>query len=179
MREIKVHTTVKAQPEQLFDYVVDLAARPAFTDHYLKDYRLAAANSSGKGAAASFLVAAPLVGERGQLSIVEVERPRRIVEEGPVGRRGRSRAGAVWEFQAEAGGSTRVELTIHGEPATRLDAFKQKRSRRWLQRQARKALQRLRDLFEQPSEDAPARVGVAGYEQLKSPRFGGHPARGE
>lgn len=174
MRRVTVETKVAAPREALFDYVVDLAGRPAFSDHYLKDYRLARANSRGKGAAASFVVG----GERAQLAIVEAERPQKIVEEGRVGRRGRSRAGVVYEFHAESGGSTRVELTTYTEPSTRIDAFKQPSSR-WLRRQTAKALDRLRTLFEDPPADAPARVGMAGYEQLKSARFGDHPVRGE
>lgn len=179
MPEVKVETTVAAPREALFDYVVDLAARPAFSDHYLKDYRLARTNPRGKGAVASFLYDSPLFAERAQLTIVEAERPERIVEEGTLGRRGRSRAGTVYEFHPEADGSTRVELTTYSKPATRIDAFRQARSRRWLKRQTKKALERLRALFEEPSTETPARVELAGYEQLKSARFGDHPVRGE
>jgi hypothetical protein len=179
MPRVKVETTVAAPREALFDYVVDVAGRPAFSDHYLKDYRLARAHSRGEGAAASFLFDSPLFAERAHLAIVEAKRPERIVEEGTLGRRGRSRAGTVYEFHSEAGGSTRVELTTYSEPATRIDAFRQARSRRWLKRQTKKALERLRALFEESSTKTPARVGMAGYEQLKSARFGDHPVRGE
>lgn len=174
MRRVTVQTTVEAPPEALFDYVVDLAGRPAYTDHYLKDYRLARAHSRGKGAAASFV----MDGERIQLAIVEADRPHKIVEEGPAGRRGRSRAGAVYEFHQEEGGSTRVELTTYTEPSTRIDALKQP-SRRWLKRKTEKALERLRTVFEDPSAETSPRVAMAGYEQLKSARFGDHPVRGE
>ena len=71
----------------VFDFVADLSLRPSFADHYLKDYRLARANPVGKGAAARFLLDTPVFNERGEIAIVECDRPRRIVEEGRVGRR--------------------------------------------------------------------------------------------
>jgi hypothetical protein len=177
VRQVTVHTTVGASREALFDFVADLSGRPAFADHYLKDFRLARANPRGKGAAARFLLDTPIFSERGELAIVEADRPRRIVEEARVGRRGRSRAVAVYDFVAEAGGSTRIELTTYSEPATIIDSIKQARSHRWMRRQTKKSLERLRVLFEEPAGKESARATIAGYEQLKSPRFGGHPVR--
>ncbi len=95
--------------------MADLAARPAFTDHYLRDLRLARVNASGKGAAARFVLKPPLREERGELAIVEADRPRRIVEERRLGRLGRSRFVAVYEFTAQSGG-TRVELSTLSDP---------------------------------------------------------------
>jgi uncharacterized protein YndB with AHSA1/START domain len=172
MRQVTVHTSISAPREQVFDYVADLAGRPAYTDHYLKDYRLARANSYGKGAAASFLLDAPLASERAEITIVECDRPRRIVEEGRVGRRGRSRALAVYEFIPEPGENTRVELTTFSEPATRLDALKQAGVHRWMRRQTKIALERLRRIFEEPRDAPLARATIAGYEPLKAARFG-------
>lgn len=171
MRQVTVSTFISAPREQIYDFVVDLAGRPAYTDHYLKDYRLARANSRGKGAAARFLLEAPLVSERGETWIAEAERPRRIVEEGRLGRVGRSRLVAVYEFTQEAGG-THVELTTLSDPATVRDRLKQAGVHRWMRRQTKTALERLRVIFEEPPEGELARVKVAGYEPLKSPRFG-------
>ena len=86
MRQVSVSILISAPREQVYDFVADLAGRPAYTDHYLKDYRLARANAYGKGAAARFLLDAPLGSERGEFSIKEAERPRRILEEGRIGR---------------------------------------------------------------------------------------------
>ena len=161
MRQVTVHTTISAPREQVFDFVADLAGRPAYTDHYLEDYRLARANPYGKGAAARFLLRAPFAKERVEIRITECERPRRIVEEARVGRRGRSRGLAVYEFIPEAGGATRVELTTYSEPKTRLDAFRQWRAQRWIRRQTKTALDRLRLIFEEPP-DAAAQAGERG-----------------
>ena len=116
MRQVTVDTVISAPREDVFDFVADLSLRPSFADHYLKDYRLARANPVGKGAAARFLLDRPVFNERGEIAIVECDRPRRIVEEGRVGRLGRSRLVAIYDFIPEAGGTTRVELTTLCEP---------------------------------------------------------------
>ena len=170
MREVTVDTHISAPREQVFDFVADLAGRPAYTDHYLEDYRLARANPVGEGAAASFRMR----GQWAELSIKEADRPRRIVEEVRFGRRGRNRALAVYDFSAEAGGVTRVELSTLSEPATLLDRLREIGAARWVRRKTRKALERLRMIFEEPPEGPLPRATVAGFEPLKSPRFGAH-----
>ena len=172
VREVTVTSHISAPRERIFDFVADLAGRPAYTDHYLKDYRLARANSHGKGASARFLLNTPMGRERGELTISEADRPRRIVEEGRVGRRGRSRALAVYDFIPEGTGATRVELTTFSEPATMVDRIKQLGVDRWMRRQTRTALERLRMIFEEPPEGELARTSVAGYEPSKAARFG-------
>ncbi len=174
MRQVTVSTFISAPREEVYDFVADLSGRPAFTDHYLKDYRLARANPVGKGAAARFLLDTPVWNERGGLQITEYERPRRIVEEGGVGRRGRSRLVAVYDFTAEAGGTTRVELTTFSEPGNWVDRFKQTGVHRWVRRQSKKALRRLKEQLEEPGRKPLKRVTVAGYEPGKAPRFGAH-----
>jgi uncharacterized protein YndB with AHSA1/START domain len=174
MRQVTVHTTISGPREEIFDFVVDLAGRPAYTDHYLDDYRLARVNSYGKGAAARFRVDAPFAKEYVEVRITEAERPRRIVEEARVGRRGRSRGLAVYEFIAEAPGTTRVELTTYSEPKTALDALRQNLSQRWMRRNTKMALERLRMIFEEPPEGPLKRATIAGFEPLKAARFGAH-----
>jgi uncharacterized protein YndB with AHSA1/START domain len=171
MRQVSVSVLISAPREQVYDFVADLSGRPAYTDHYLKDYRLARANACGKGAAARFLLDAPLGSERGEFSIKEAERPRRILEEGRIGRLGRSRLMALYEFIPESGG-TRVELTTLSDPATLIDRMKQAGVHRWMGRQTKTALERLRMIFEDPPEGQLARATVAGYDAYKSPRFG-------
>src|SRR5215213_9316046 len=116
MRQVTADVRISAPREDVFDFVGDLGGRPAWTDHYLKDYRLARPNPYGLGAAARFILKAPFAKEYVELAIVECERPRRIVEEARVGRRGRSRSVAVYELAEGAGGLTHVELTTYSEP---------------------------------------------------------------
>jgi uncharacterized protein YndB with AHSA1/START domain len=175
MRQITVDAVISAPREQIFDFVADLAARPAYCDHFLDDYRLARVNSVGLGAAARFRLKAPLGKQYAELTITEVDRPRRIVEEIAVGRRGRNRSLAVYDFIQEGRELTRVELTTYSEPATPVDRLKEIGAARWMRRRTRKALARLRAIFEQPSGEPPKRASIAGFESAKAPRFGLHP----
>src|SRR3954468_9987698 len=174
MRQVTVTVHISAPREHVFDFVADLGGRPAWTDHYMKDYRLARANPSGLGAAARFILKAPLAKEYVEIAIVECDRPRRIVEEARVGRRGRNRSVAVYEFAEEAAGLTEVELTTYSEPATVFDRLRQVGAAGWIKRNTKTALERLRLVFEDPPERPLARVTVGGYEPLKAARFGAH-----
>jgi len=174
MRQVTVDTVISAPRERIFDFVADLSRRPAYCDHYLKDYRLARQNPVGRGAAASFLLDAPVFSERAAISIVEADRPRRIVEEGRVGIRGRSRLVAIYDFIPEAGGATRVELTTYSEPKTAIDRLRQRGAHRWIKRQSKVALKRLRQIFEGPPKGELSRARIAGYEPHTAPRFGAH-----
>ena len=175
MRQVTVEAHISASREEIFDFVADLAARPAYTDHYLDDYRLARVNAYGQGAAARFVLHAPFAKEYAELEITEADRPRRIVERVRVGRLGRSHSLAVYEFASEAGGVCHVELTTYSVPGTLVDALKQMGAPRWIRRQTKTALERLRLIFEEPPAAPLARATIAAYEPLKAPRFGLHP----
>jgi uncharacterized protein YndB with AHSA1/START domain len=168
MRQVTVDTVISAPREALYDFVVDLAARPAYTDHYLEDYRLARLDPVGEGAAARFKVR----GQWAELSIRDADRPRRIVEEVRWGRRGRNRSVAVYDFSPEPGRTTHVELTTLSEPATLVDRLHEVGAARWIRRNTKTALERLRMIFEEPPDAPLARATVAGYEPAKAPRFG-------
>jgi len=172
VREVTVSTVISAPREQIFDFVSDLAGRPAYTDHYLSDYRLARVNTVGVGAAARFQLRAPFAKEYAELQVTEVDRPRRIVEEIRVGRRGRNRSLAVYDFTSEGHGVTRVELTTFNEPATVVDRLKELGAAGWVRRQSRKSLERLRIIFEDPPRGELKRASIAGFEPAKAPRFG-------
>jgi uncharacterized protein YndB with AHSA1/START domain len=172
MREVTVSTVISAPREDVFDFVCDLAGRPAYTDHYMRDYRLARVNPVGVGAAARFRLRAPLAKEYAELEIKQVERPRRIVEELRVGRRGRNRSLAVYDFTPQSAGVTRVELTTYSEPATVFDRMKEIGAAGWVRRKTKKSLERLRAIFEEPRKDPLKRATIAGYEPAKAARFG-------
>ena len=98
-------------------------------------------------------------------TITEADRPRRIIEEIRVGRRGRNRSVAVYDFTRESAGVTRVELTTFSEPATKVDRFREIGAAGWMRRKTRKSLDRLRMLFEEPRKGPPKRASIAGYER--------------
>jgi uncharacterized protein YndB with AHSA1/START domain len=172
VRQVTVSTVISAPRDEVFDFVCDLAARPAYTDHFMRDYRLARVNPVGVGAASRFQLKAPFAKEYAELQITEVDRPRRIVEQIAVGRRGRNRSLAVYDFTDEGHGVTRVELTTLSEPATAIDRVKEIGAHGWMRRQTSKALNRLRMIFEDPPKGDLKRATIAGYEPDKAARFG-------
>jgi uncharacterized protein YndB with AHSA1/START domain len=174
MREVTVSATISAPREQVFDYVSDLAARPSFTDHFMEDYRLARVRPIGVGAAARFKLNRPLAGEYAELTITKADRPRQIIEEIRVGRRGRNRSVAVYDFTRESANVTKVELTTFSEPATFVDRLKQIGAAGWIRRKSRKGLDRLRMIFEEPERATLTRATIAGYEPEKAARFGAY-----
>ncbi len=174
MREVTVSTTISAPREAVFDLVCDLAARPAYADHFMEDYRLARVDPVGVGAAARFKLGFPLGSEYAELTIAKADRPRQIIEESRVGRRGRNRSVAVYDFTRESASVTRVELTTYSEPATVIDRIKELGAAGWVRRQTRKSLERLRVIFEEPDRARMTRATIAGYEPDKAARFGGH-----
>jgi uncharacterized protein YndB with AHSA1/START domain len=169
VREVTVHTTISAPREALFDFIQDVAARPAIADHYLKDYRLARAMPIGEGAAARF----KLRDQWAEMAIREASRPHRIIEDLRWGRLGRNRAAAVWEFSKAGANTTRVELTTFSEPKTIVDRFHEIGAAGFMRRMTKRQLERLRAIFEEEQHGPLARATIAGYEPQKAPRFGG------
>ena len=173
MLPVTAHVLISASREAVFDYVADLANRVAFADHYLKDFHLTRPRSSGVGAAARFRLDVPGARTWAESGVAESERPRRIVEEGRMGRLGRSTWWTVWDLSAADPGATRVELSVGTEPATRVDRLRESLgARRWHRRQARTTLARLRRVFEERPERPLARATIAGYDPAKGVRFG-------
>jgi hypothetical protein len=172
VRPVTSRVTISAPRQEIFDFVADVANRVAFCDHYLKDFRLTRVNSYGVGAGAAFVIDSPLFPLRAEFQIVQMDAPRLIVEQGRIGRWGRTPGWAEWRFVDEHG-HTEVELTVWSEPATKLDAFKEALGARgWLKRQTRASLKRLRAIFEEERSRPLARATIAGYEPLKAARFG-------
>jgi uncharacterized protein YndB with AHSA1/START domain len=174
MREVTVSATISAPREDVFDLVCDLAARPTFTDHFQDDYRLARVQPVGVGAAARFKLDAPLANEYAELTITKADRPRQIIEEIRYGRRGRNRSVAVYDFTRESANVTKVELTTFSEPATVVDRIKEIGAAGWIRRKTKKALDRLRMVFEEPKRVELKRATIAGYEPEKAARFGAY-----
>jgi Polyketide cyclase / dehydrase and lipid transport len=173
MISVSAHTYISASREEVYDLVSDLAVRVSFTDHYMKDYRLANPKSKGRGAAARWLQRAPLNKQYFETHVVEAERPRRIVEAVHGGRGGRTRGEIVFELSRAQTGVTRVEMTTRTDAGTPRDGLKERfGTARWLRRQMKTALERLRVILEEQPGAPLARATMAGYEPLKSARFG-------
>jgi uncharacterized protein YndB with AHSA1/START domain len=148
---------------EVFEYLLDMANRPEFSDHYLGDFHLTRVDSYGKGAGARFRLKTRR--DRfgwADLTITDVEPPRRIVEVGRGGKFNRVRLLSVFTLSPAPGGTTRVKLTVETEPATLTDRLLEALGmRRWLRREIGRALRRLRAILEEGAERGP-RATIAG-----------------
>ena len=172
MDPVTVHANVAASREEVFDVVVDMAVRVAFTDHYVQDFHLTRPRSTGVGAAARFKVKS----QWAETAIVAVSRPHHVREEGRAGRLGRIRTFTDWTFESSTPGIVRVEQTYWTEPPNLFVSVREGRMRRHLKRRRSQALERLRRIFEEDRDRPLLRATVAGWEPGKAARFGS-PAR--
>lgn len=163
MRPIAVTELIDVPRERVFDLLTDLAIRPAFTDHFMTDYRLQRIEPVGIGAAARFR----LDHWRGwaDTAIAVAERPHLVREDGQGGRVNRVRLHTVWELaEGPSPASTELTVTFWTEPANIFDRIKERGAHRRLRRDWKRALRRLRAIAE---EDAALdRVTVAGGDVL-------------
>jgi uncharacterized protein YndB with AHSA1/START domain len=162
MGPISAEIEIDAPREQVFATLVDLAARPSFTDHFLGGFHLTRIDGDGIGAGARFQVQAPLRKVWMDTSIVAVEEPFRIVEKGHGGRANRIPNHTVWELTEGAGGLTAVRVSQWTEPGP-LDRGLELLSvgSFWQGRGWRQALHRLREKLES-DQPASERIAVAG-----------------
>jgi uncharacterized protein YndB with AHSA1/START domain len=162
MGPVSAEIEIDAPREQVFAALVDLGARPSFTDHFLTDFHLTRIDGSGVGAGARFRVAAPLRKVWMDTAIAAVEEPFRIVEEGRGGRGNRIPNHTVWELTEGAGGLTAVRVSNWTEPGP-LDRGLELLSAGslWQGRGWRQALRRLREKLES-DQPASERIAVAG-----------------
>jgi uncharacterized protein YndB with AHSA1/START domain len=156
---ISVNTSIDAPRERVYELLCDLAVRPAFTDHFVSDFRLQRLESSGIGAAARFRLAGP--GLWMETVIDDVAPPHRIHERGAGGRWDRIPITTSWELHESGPGGCEVTLRFMTEPGNPLDRLREKlRGERYYRRQWAIALSRLKGLVE--SGGTLERVGVAG-----------------
>jgi uncharacterized protein YndB with AHSA1/START domain len=163
LRPISSTASIDVPRERVFDLLADLSLRPAFTDHFIRGFRLQRMNPRGVGATARFRL------DRAEhwmdTAIVTAERPHLIREQGHGGRSNRVPVFTVWEL-AEGASPTSCEATVTfwTEPARLNDKLRDRISHRRLGRDWKRAMLRLRALAE---AGAPVeRVGVAGGDRL-------------
>src|SRR3954451_14450620 len=145
MIPVTVHAFISAPREDLFDFIADLGARPAWCDHFMEDFRLAHPHASGEGAGARFLLDAPGYKHYVETTIEVADRPREIIERLHGGRNGRSRGEMRWELTRGGRDLVRVEVTLDWRGGTPPEGVKEKcGGRGWPRRQLKTALERLR-----------------------------------
>jgi uncharacterized protein YndB with AHSA1/START domain len=162
MGPISAEIEIDVPRERAFAALADLAARPSFTDHFLTDFHLTRIESTGVGAGARFRAKGPLRSVWMDTTVVALEEPFRIVEEGRGGRANRIPVHTVWELTEPAGGLTAVRVSHWTEPGgldrglELLSGGSIFQARGW-----RQALRRLRDNLE-ADQPAAERIAVAG-----------------
>jgi uncharacterized protein YndB with AHSA1/START domain len=160
---VTVSILIARPPEEVFDYLADIANHAEFSDHYLTRWHLTREDSYGTGAGARFHAEAPLSRfSWADVTITELQRPHRIVELGRGGKFNRIRTTTIYSLRPGAGGGTEVELTADTEPVTLGDRIVESfGTRRWFKRNSRKALRRLRSILEE-DRDRGRRATIAG-----------------
>jgi uncharacterized protein YndB with AHSA1/START domain len=163
LRPITATELIDVPRERVFDLLVDLSLRPAFTDHLIGDYRLERLEPVGVGAAARFRLRP---GSEWMNTVIEAaERPHLIREHGRGGRSNRVGVFTVWELAEGASPQTcEATVTFWTEPANLSDRLRELGSSRGLRRGWKRALRRLRAIAEDGS--AVDRVTVAGGDRL-------------
>jgi uncharacterized protein YndB with AHSA1/START domain len=163
MEPLTVSVSISRPREEVFAYLVDIANHPEFTDHYLVDWHMTRVETVGRGAGGRFRYTAPLQRfDWADVTFVEVDAPRRIVQAGRGGKYNRTRLRSIYELEQSAGGTTRVTLTVETRPATPTDRFMESLGLRgWLKRKSAKALRRLRSILED-GQDRGSRATIAG-----------------
>jgi len=152
MDAVTVDVVIARARTEVFEYLADVANHAEFNDHFVVDWRLTREDTYGYGAGARFRIKAPL--NRfpwGDSTLIEVERPRRIVEAGRVGKFNRIRTLGVYELESQdSGDTTRVEFTLTTEPKTLSDRFLESLGvRGWMRRKLKRSMTRLRDILEE------------------------------
>ncbi|MFL5897977.1 MAG: SRPBCC domain-containing protein [Solirubrobacterales bacterium] len=162
MGPVSCEIDIDAPRERIYAVLLDLSLRPSFTDEFQADFHLTRIDPIGVGAGARFCVKGPLRKIWMDTTIVSVDEPFRIVEEGEAGRGNRIPTHTVWELTAGPGPLTSVRVTQWTEPAA-ADRVVEILSAGsfWLQRGWRESLRRLRDRLESDQPMA-ERVAVAG-----------------
>ena len=148
--ELVNEITIARPREEVYEYLADIANHAEFTDHYLVDWRLTREDTYGEGAGARWKSKAPF--QRfpwGDVTIVEAERPRRIVEVGRTGKYNRIRTIGVYELERAAGNGTQVRFTFESEPKLPSDRLLERLAVGWTKRNLRKSLRRLQSILEE------------------------------
>lgn len=164
MGPVSATATIDGSRERVFDLICDLAARPAFTDHFLHEFRLQRVDPIGVGAGARFRA-----GEDGPWmdTVIEVvERPHLIREGGRGGRVNRVPAHTVWELaEGPVPGTTELTVTFWTEPTNPFDRLRELGGfRRRVRRGFRRAVERLKRLAE--AGERPPRLRIAGSDRV-------------
>lgn len=159
MGPVSASVSIDAPRERVFAVISDLANRPAFCDHFIKDFHLQRLESRGVGAAARFRTEARGFKIWMETVVEEVEPPHRLLERGRGSRADRMEIGTGWELVEGPASTTELTVTFWADPSNPADAARSKLGASgWYRRRWKRALRRLRALVENEERIEPVRV---------------------
>ncbi len=173
MQPLSVSTTIAKPREEVFEYLADVANHEEFSDHCMVDWHLTREDSFGLGAGARFRVKSRF--DRfsyGDITLVELTPPERIVATGRSGRFNRVRTLSTWTLEEDGAGRTKVTFETQSTPALKSDELMEKllRVRSSRARCHQRALERLRSILES-GEDRGQRTTIAGGARKPASNF--------
>jgi hypothetical protein len=158
--------------EEIFEYLADIANHSEFSDHYIREVHMTREDTYGLGAGMRFRLPTPLNRfDWAELTITDLEPPRRIVEKGRGGKFNRIRRVVVYSLEPAGGHGTRVTVTTETEPKYPSDRLIEAFARGGLKRRQRKALARLRSILEEGRERGRRATIAAGGARKPASQF--------
>ena len=172
MDPLTASVVVDRPREEVYEYLADVANHWEFTDHYVREFHLTREDTYGVGAGARFRVPTPFNRFAwAELTITDVEAPRRIVQKGRGGKYNRIRIVSIYTLEPAGGHGTRVTLTTESEPRLPSDRLIEAFARGRIRRGQRKALKRLRSILEEDRERGRRGTIAAGGPRKPASQF--------
>jgi uncharacterized protein YndB with AHSA1/START domain len=163
MGPVSAKVTIDVPREDVFEILMDLSARPSFTDHFMEGFHLLRIEPVGVGAGARFKLR-----DGGWVDSVieETDAPHRLLERGRGGYLNRIPNVTEWLLSDAGSDGSEVQVTFWTSPEHITDKMRdRKASERRLGKGLKKALERLRTVAE--SGQPPERIAVAGGDRLQ------------
>ena len=172
MDPITSSVVVDRPREEIFEYLADIANHSEFSDHYVREVHMTREDTYGIGAGMRFRL--PTAFNRfdwAELTITDMEPPRRIVERGRGGKYNRIRMVWIYLLEPAGAGSTRVTLTSESQPKFPSDRLMEALARGGRKRRQGKALKRLRSILEEGRERGRRATIAAGGPRKPASQF--------
>ena len=142
MKPVSVSIDVDRPREEVYDFIEPLANHEQFTDHVLKNWRVAPDGRSVK-----VTVHAPGQKVEAEIVALEEERPSRTVER-TTSAGGKRRTLGTYRLTDAPGGGTHVEFEITYEAAPLADRLTAPVGRAFLKKVNTRSMERLKELLE-------------------------------
>ena len=141
MKPVIVSISVPDPREEVYAFLDPLANHELFTDHLMVDWRYSGPGA-GVGAQARAKINAPGSNEWVEITVLEADPPRRIVEE-LIGAGGRRRTRGTYMLEDLEGDGTRISFELAWLEAPRLERLAPCLTRAFAKRANGKAMRRL------------------------------------